>query len=153
MQNADLFLLCSYTEIGGYKEGTPVVLMEAQACGVPCIASQHAGIPEIVKHQETGILTKEQSIDEISNAIAEIYFNSDKHKQMSKNARNHIINEFNHKVQNEKTNKFVFSILLINMSLQNFIAEKVSLPISDLLLGQSIHKHLKFLQGKSILDR
>ncbi len=32
------------------------------------------------------------------------------------------------------------------MSLQNFIAEKVSLPISDLLLGQSIHKHLKFLQ-------
>jgi len=102
MQNSDVFLLCSYIATGGYKEGTPVVLMEAQSCGIPCISSFHAGIPEVVMHNKTGILTKEQSIEDISNAIADLYFNSEKRKEMGENARNHIINEFNNATQMKK---------------------------------------------------
>jgi len=45
LSKADVFILCSYTTKNGTKEGTPVVLMEAQACGLPYIATKHAGIP------------------------------------------------------------------------------------------------------------
>jgi phenylacetate-CoA ligase len=34
----------------------------------------------------------------------------------------------------------------MNMSIQNIIAEKISLPLSDLALGHSIHKYFEFLQ-------
>jgi glycosyltransferase involved in cell wall biosynthesis len=47
---AELFVLPSF------MEGLPVVLMEAMALGVPVISSQVAGIPELVVHDQTGLL-------------------------------------------------------------------------------------------------
>jgi len=38
------------------KEGLGVSLIEAQACGIPCVASEIGGIPEVVLHGETGYL-------------------------------------------------------------------------------------------------
>ena len=35
---------------------SPWVLVEASAAGVPCVASRLAGIPELVRHDETGLL-------------------------------------------------------------------------------------------------
>jgi glycosyltransferase involved in cell wall biosynthesis len=102
MMSCNLFLLCSiHTEDGG-KEGTPVVLMEAQACGKPCIASFHAGIPEVVINNETGILTKERNVEEIAVAIETLYFQHSLREYFGLNARNHISKEFNHSIQIQK---------------------------------------------------
>jgi glycosyltransferase involved in cell wall biosynthesis len=38
------------------REGIPVVLMEAMATGLPVVASDLSGIPELVRHDETGLL-------------------------------------------------------------------------------------------------
>jgi len=50
LAEADLFVLSSF------MEGLPVVLMEALAMQVPVIAPCVAGIPELVRHGETGLL-------------------------------------------------------------------------------------------------
>ena len=42
--------------LASFMEGLPVVLMEAMALGVPVIAPVVAGIPELVEHDETGLL-------------------------------------------------------------------------------------------------
>lgn len=47
---ADLLILSSF------MEGLPVVLMEAMALGVPVVATRVAGIPELVRDGETGLL-------------------------------------------------------------------------------------------------
>lgn len=47
---ADAFVLPSL------MEGLPVVLMEAMACGKPVVAATVAGIPELVRDGETGLL-------------------------------------------------------------------------------------------------
>jgi len=47
---ADVFALSSLTE------GVPVVLMEALATGLPCVAPQLAGIPELIRHEQEGLL-------------------------------------------------------------------------------------------------
>lgn len=102
MMNCDLFALCSFISSNGGKEGTPVVLMEAQACGKPCIASFHAGIPEVVKDNVTGILTHEKAVGEIADAIEQLYFNEELRERFKINARKHIEIEFNHKIQMKK---------------------------------------------------
>ncbi len=47
---ADAFVLASFTE------GHPKVLLEAMACGVPCVASDCAGNRSLITHEETGLL-------------------------------------------------------------------------------------------------
>jgi N-acetyl-alpha-D-glucosaminyl L-malate synthase BshA len=47
---SDVFVLCSETE------GLPRVVREAMACGVPVVASNIGGLPEIVSNGETGYL-------------------------------------------------------------------------------------------------
>jgi glycosyltransferase involved in cell wall biosynthesis len=49
-QSADVFVLASFTE------GHPKVLLEAMACGLPCVASDCAGNRSLITHEETGLL-------------------------------------------------------------------------------------------------
>jgi glycosyltransferase involved in cell wall biosynthesis len=48
--SADVFVLASFTE------GHPKVLLEAMACGVPCVASDCPGNRSLVTHDRTGLL-------------------------------------------------------------------------------------------------
>lgn len=59
----DIFVLPSLTE------GTPMVLLEAMAHGVPCIASAVGGIPMIIESGVDGILVPPEQPEEIRDAI------------------------------------------------------------------------------------
>ncbi len=61
--NADLFVLPSMSE------GSPNVLMEAMAFGVPIIASNVGGIPEIIHHEQNGLLVEAGSATALAEAI------------------------------------------------------------------------------------
>jgi glycosyltransferase involved in cell wall biosynthesis len=105
MQNCDMFMLTSKTMPDGDKEGTPVVLMEAQACGKPCISTYHAGIPEIVLHNRTGLLVKEGDIEGIAQAIFTLSTDTEMRRNFGQNARSHILEYFNHDIQMNKLAK------------------------------------------------
>ncbi len=102
LRNSDIFILCSYQTTKGTKEGTPVVLMEAQSCGLPCIATKHAGIPEVVIDGKSGILVKEKCPEEICQAILFLYQNKEIVESMKIKARENIVDNFNHKNQMDK---------------------------------------------------
>ena len=53
----------SRTAPDGDTEGLPMVLLEAAAQERPIVATEHAGIPEFVRHGETGLLSPEGSVE------------------------------------------------------------------------------------------
>jgi glycosyltransferase involved in cell wall biosynthesis len=65
----DIFLLPSTTEAFGY------VLLEAGFAGLPVVASNVGGVPEIIKDEKTGLLVKSRSPHSIREALFRIIDN------------------------------------------------------------------------------
>lgn len=63
-READLFLLASA------HEGTPNVLLEAMACGLPVVATAVGGVPDLVRDGETGCLADPADEEGLAAAVA-----------------------------------------------------------------------------------
>src|SRR5437667_11684963 len=53
---ADIFALASVTDQQGASDVFPTVIIEAMSAARPVISTRLAGIPELVAHEETGLL-------------------------------------------------------------------------------------------------
>ena len=72
MRAARAFVQHSIRASDGDCEGTPVAILEAQASGLPVVATQHAGIPDVVVHGQTGFLVIEGDITGMAECIVRI---------------------------------------------------------------------------------
>jgi colanic acid/amylovoran biosynthesis glycosyltransferase len=68
----DLAVTPSVPTSDGRKEGIPVALMEAMACGLPAVASRLTGIPELVADRITGRLVPPGDPASLADAIQEL---------------------------------------------------------------------------------
>jgi colanic acid/amylovoran biosynthesis glycosyltransferase len=78
------------TAADGDQEGTPVSLMEAQACGVPVVSTLHSGIPEVVPDGRAGVLVPERDVDRLAAALAELLKRADRWAAMGEQGRTHV---------------------------------------------------------------
>ena len=69
LRDADVLVAPSVPTRDGRREGIPVVLMEAMGSGVPVIASDLSGIPELVNHQLTGLLVPPRNAASLADAL------------------------------------------------------------------------------------
>ncbi len=74
---SDLLLLLSE------KESFGLVLLEAMACGVPCIGTDVGGIPEVIVHGETGFIVDKGDTDAAAAHALSMLTDSDYQKQLS----------------------------------------------------------------------
>ncbi len=94
MDDAHVFLLPSVTARSGDEEGLPVVLLEAQAAGLPIVSTLHAGIPEEVVHGETGFLVPEHAPEELARWLVYLIEHPQAASEMSGAARTHVAHNF-----------------------------------------------------------
>lgn len=87
LANAHVFLLPSVTASDGDQEGTPTVLLEAQATGLPVVSTYHAGIPEIVDDGESGILVPERNVDALADGLRMLFDSPDRWSRMGRRGR------------------------------------------------------------------
>jgi colanic acid/amylovoran biosynthesis glycosyltransferase len=70
LHETDVLLAPSVTAADGDAEGTPVVILEAQAMGVPVVSTMHAGTPEIVGEGKSGFLVAEGDVAALTERLA-----------------------------------------------------------------------------------
>ncbi len=88
LSRADVLVLPSY------REGLPLVLLEAMAVGCIPIASNVGGIPEVVSHEDNGILVSPGNIDELRSAMAKAIDNREMLAGMSERARKRVEQDY-----------------------------------------------------------
>ena len=69
-----------------------ITLLESMASGVPVIASNCGGTPEIISHGENGLLFEPENVDELPNAILALTQDPNLRKRISSNALKTIAN-------------------------------------------------------------
>jgi colanic acid/amylovoran biosynthesis glycosyltransferase len=90
-QNFDAFIHPSCHAPDGDHEATPVVLLEAQATGLPVLATSHFDLPNEVLHDQTGLLSPEGDKQTLADHIRRFYFmEKTEYQQFSRNARRHV---------------------------------------------------------------
>jgi glycosyltransferase involved in cell wall biosynthesis len=74
-------------------EGNPKTILEAMSCGLPVIATDVAGINNVIEHKNTGFLCDTGSAG-INYAITELIQNTELRKNIGKCARNYITQNY-----------------------------------------------------------
>ena len=95
MAEADILVAPSVPTGDGRREGIPVVIMEAMASGLPVIASDLSGIPEIVEDGRTGRLTPPRNPEAVSLALLELASNPALRDRLGRLGRLKVEQEFN----------------------------------------------------------
>jgi glycosyltransferase involved in cell wall biosynthesis len=78
---ADVFLLTSYLE------GLPLTILEAMACGLPCVVTDVGGNAEAVRHGKEGLVIRPGDAAGVSEALAYLFENPRERMEMSRSAR------------------------------------------------------------------
>jgi len=78
----------------GDSEGTPVVILEAQAAGLSIVATRHAGIPDVVIDGQTGFLVDERDVTSMAAHLRRLLSDAGLCKQLGANARAHVASNF-----------------------------------------------------------
>ena len=94
-QKVDCYLQPSIIAPNKKMEGIPVALMEALASGLPVIASEISGIPELVIPEKTGWLVPEKDTQALADTIIQIRENYEKAMKIGENGRKIVLNEYN----------------------------------------------------------
>jgi colanic acid/amylovoran biosynthesis glycosyltransferase len=89
LSTADMCVLASFAE------GIPVALMEAMAMGIPCISTFTAGIPELLHHEEEGLLVPAGSVDDLASAIETLSANEELRQRFSMLGRARVLKDYN----------------------------------------------------------
>jgi N-acetyl-alpha-D-glucosaminyl L-malate synthase BshA len=88
LSSSDLFLIPSQSESFG------LAALEAMACGLPVVSSSVGGLPELVKHNETGFIAEIGDVDRMAKYTLELLGNDKKYKLFSENSRQRAVDKF-----------------------------------------------------------
>ena len=77
--SADLFVLPSL------EDNLPNTIMEAMACGVPCVGFKVGGIPEMIDHGRNGYVATPRDADDLAEGM-EWCLDPSRHEELSREA-------------------------------------------------------------------
>ena len=80
---ADVFVIPSL------EDNLPNTIMEAMACGVPCVGFRVGGIPEMICHQENGYVAQERDAADLAKGIRFVLADAD-HEALSRSCLHHV---------------------------------------------------------------
>jgi glycosyltransferase involved in cell wall biosynthesis len=83
-READILVLTSD------REGSPNVILEAMASGLPIVATKIGGVPEIVQHGLTGYLTNVDDLEAMTSVLLELVDNPSLRNHIGRAGREYV---------------------------------------------------------------
>ena len=102
LKNVHILLAPSVTTKDGDKEGIPNVLKEAMALGIPVVATDHSGIPELVKDGVSGFIVPERDVDGLAEKIMYLIDHPEVWPEFGKAGRSYIEKYFDIEKLNDR---------------------------------------------------
>ncbi len=93
-QTADILPAFDVFVMPSHQEGLGLSVMEAQACGLPVVASNVGGLTDLIEEGKTGYLVPPQDPLALAAKIMEVFKNPDQAKEVGLAARQYIAREF-----------------------------------------------------------
>ncbi|MGQ9898621.1 MAG: glycosyltransferase [Acidobacteriota bacterium] len=76
------------------EEAFGLVLQEAMACGTPCVAFAVGGMPDLVRHEVTGLTVAPEDVHGLACAIIRLMEDATLRQQLGAEARNVVLREY-----------------------------------------------------------
>jgi glycosyltransferase involved in cell wall biosynthesis len=95
---AALWRVCHFAVLPSHREGLPVSLLEAAACGRPLIATNAPGCREIVVHDQTGLLVPIENPTALAEAIIKLAGSQQLRERFGCAARNLVVDKLSAKI-------------------------------------------------------
>lgn len=94
LRETDVVATPSVPTSDGRREGIPVVLMEAMGSGVPVVSTRLSGIPELVEHEYSGLLTEPGDTEGLALALKRYYNDAELRQRCGRIGRAKVIQQF-----------------------------------------------------------
>jgi glycosyltransferase involved in cell wall biosynthesis len=91
---AELIAAMDLKVLASLEESLPLSILEAMAAGLPVVATTAGGIPECVRHGQTGLLVPPADSRSLASAIVRLLGNADLRRQYGEAARQRIVEHF-----------------------------------------------------------
>lgn len=102
--NDDLSLALAYSAADVFvapsiQDNLPNTVMEALACGTPCVGFNIGGMPDMIEHQKNGYLAQPFKIEDLASGIAWVLENEERHQKLRAYARQKTEQKFTLEIQ------------------------------------------------------
>jgi glycosyltransferase involved in cell wall biosynthesis len=88
LRTLDAFVLSSR------EEGLGTSVLDAMACELPVVATAGGGIPEMITHEQTGLLSPPQDPEALAHSIVRVFKDRELARSLGQNARQKVLAEF-----------------------------------------------------------
>lgn len=93
------------------KEGLPYILLEAMVAEIPVVVTESGGMPEVVKHNQNGLVVKQKNPKMLAQTINKLLKNPDVTDKFKKAASKTVKEKFNLKEMIHKTEMIYKSVM------------------------------------------
>lgn len=111
MAQADIFILPSKTASNGDMEGTPTVLLEAQASGLPVLTTHHADIPEVVQDGVSGYLVEEGDVESLQAKLDVLFAEPERWAEFGRAGRAQVVARYHIAKETQKLESLYQSLV------------------------------------------
>jgi glycosyltransferase involved in cell wall biosynthesis len=105
--SSDIFVFPTFYPL----ETWGLVILDAMQCELPVISTNEGAIPEIVEHQQTGLIVEKNNLEQLTNGIEYLLGHPEKRKEMGKAGREKYLQKYTLETF-ESTLANVFSTIL-----------------------------------------
>jgi glycosyltransferase involved in cell wall biosynthesis len=81
------------------EDNLPNTVMEALACGTPCVAFNIGGMPDMIEHQRNGYLAEPYRVEDLAQGIVWVVEHQERHQGLCQYARHKVEREFTLEIQ------------------------------------------------------